>query len=137
MADEFVNFDADTSRRHATLSQAPVLDNSLILTILDDPLFPTSSTVWKQTSDLASARPDDRVYEFDPATGEITFGDGVRSEAVPPGFRNVVATYQAISPSSGVIAANAASTFDQLGAKRHRCEQSATRLWRYGSRQSG
>ena len=56
------------------------------------------------------AHPDQQVYEFDPATGQITFGDGVHGAAVPLGFRNVVATYEAISDSSGVIAADAANT---------------------------
>ena len=110
VAGEFVDFGSDTTLRHATLSKAPVLAGSLIVTVLDDPLSATDSTVWQKTTDLASARSDQQVYEFDPATGEITFGDGVHGAAVPPGFRNVVATYQAISPSSGVIAANAAIT---------------------------
>jgi predicted phage baseplate assembly protein len=107
---EFVNFGSDTTLRHATLSQAPALSGSLIVRVLNDPLSPTDATVWKETDDLSAARPDDRVYEFDPATGEITFGDGVHGAAIPPGFRNVVATYQAINASSGVIAAKAAST---------------------------
>ncbi len=110
VAGEFVDFGTDTTLQNATLSQAPVLDGSLIITVLDDPLSPTDSTVWQETQDLALARSDQQVYEFDPATGEITFGDGVHGAAVPPGFRNVVATYQAISPSSGVLAANSVTT---------------------------
>ena len=110
VAGEFVDFGTDTTLQNATLSQAPVLDGSLIITVLDDPLSATDSTVWQETQDLALARSDQQVYEFDPATGEITFGDGVHGAAVPPGFRNVVATYQAISPSSGVLAANSVTT---------------------------
>ena len=110
VAGEYVDFGTDTTLQNATLSQAPVLPGSLIITVLDDPLSATDTTVWQETQDLALARSDQQVYEFDPATGQITFGDGVHGAAVPPGFRNVVATYQAISPSSGVLAANSVTT---------------------------
>ncbi len=107
---EFVDFGTDTTLQHATLSQIPILDQSLILTVYDDPLAATDSTVWTEIDDLQSAKPDDRVYELDPATGELTFGDGVHGAAIPPGFRNVEATYKAISPSSGVLAAGTVTT---------------------------
>jgi predicted phage baseplate assembly protein len=107
---EIVDFGDDTTLTHATLSKAPVYSGSLVLTVLNDPLSPTGQTVWKETNDLARAKPDDQVYELDPATGELTFGDGVHGAAIPPGFRNVIATYEAISPSSGVLAANSATT---------------------------
>ena len=110
VAGEYVDFGTDTTLQNATLSQVPVLPGSLIITVLDDPLSATDTTVWQETQDLALARSDQQVYEFDPATGQITFGDGVHGAAVPPGFRNVVATYQAISPSSGVLAANSVTT---------------------------
>ena len=107
---EFVDFGTDTTLQHATLSQIPVLDGSLILTVYDDPLAATDSTVWQEVEDLQAAKPDDRVYELDAATGELTFGDGVHGAAIPPGFRNVEATYKAISPSSGVLAAGSVTT---------------------------
>jgi predicted phage baseplate assembly protein len=107
---EFVDFGSDTTLQTATLSQTPVLDGSLIITVVDDPLSATDSSQWKETDDLQLAKPDDQVYEFDPATGEITFGDGVHGVAIPPGFRNVLANYKAISPSSGVLAANSVTT---------------------------
>ena len=110
VAGEYVDFGTDTTLQNATLSQAPVLPGSLLITVRDDPLSATDTTVWQETQDLALARSDQQVYEFDPATGQITFGDGVHGAAVPPGFRNVVATYQAISPSSGVLAANSVTT---------------------------
>ena len=107
---EFVDFGTDTTLQHATLSQIPVLDGSVILTVVDDPLAATDSTVWNEVDDLQAAKPDDQVYELDPATGELTFGDGVHGAAIPPGFRNVEATYKAISPSSGVLAAGSVTT---------------------------
>jgi predicted phage baseplate assembly protein len=107
---EFVDFGTDTTLQHATLSQIPVLDGSLILTVYDDPLAATDSTVWTEVDDLQPAKPDDRVYELDPATGALTFGDGVRGAAIPPGFRNVEATYKVISPSSGVLTAGSVTT---------------------------
>jgi predicted phage baseplate assembly protein len=111
VTDEPVDFGSDTTLRHATLSRAPVLRDSLVVAVLDNPLSATDRTLWQEAADLELAGPDQQVYEFDPATGEITFGDGVHGAAVPPGFRNVLATYQAISPSSsGVLAAGAATT---------------------------
>ncbi len=90
VSDEVVNFGSDTTLQHATLSQTPVLPGSLIISVLNDPLSATSSTVWQETDDLTQARPDDQVYELDAATGDITFGDGVHGAAVPQGFDNVV-----------------------------------------------
>ncbi len=110
VAGEVVNFGTDTTLQNATLSQAPVLPGSLIITVLNDPLSGTASAVWQETTDLAQARSDQQVYEFDPATGEITFGNGVTGAAIPQGFRNVLATYQAINPSSGIPAANSVTT---------------------------
>jgi predicted phage baseplate assembly protein len=107
---EFLDFSADPTRRHATLSHAPVLDHSPVVTVRDDPIAATEQTVWQETDDLAQARPDQQVYAFDPASGALTFGDGVHGAAVPPGFRNVAVTYQAISPSPAVFAANSANT---------------------------
>ncbi len=40
---------------------------------------------------LATADPDDRVFTLDPATGILTFGDGLAGRSVPAGYRNVVA----------------------------------------------
>jgi len=110
VSNESVNFGSDKTLRNATLSQTPVLPESLTVTVFNDPLSPTEETEWTEVPDIQQARPDQKVYEFDPATGEITFGDGVHGAAVPQGFRNVFATYQVISPSTGVLGAGAANT---------------------------
>jgi predicted phage baseplate assembly protein len=109
IADEVVDFSADPTRQHATLSQTPVLPGSVIVTVLNDPLTATPATVWQETDDLALARPDQQLYEFDAATGAMTFGNGANGAAVPAGFQNVLATYAVISPSAGVLAAGAVS----------------------------
>ncbi|MEU4689794.1 putative baseplate assembly protein [Actinoplanes sp. NPDC023714] len=45
--------------------------------------------VWTEVASLATSRPYDHHFVLDPAAGVLTFGDGVRGAAVPPGFRHV------------------------------------------------
>jgi predicted phage baseplate assembly protein len=52
---------------------------------------------WERVDDLQQAGPNDAVFEFDPTTGIVTFGDGVHGAALPPGFRNVRAEQYEIS----------------------------------------
>jgi predicted phage baseplate assembly protein len=103
------------------LSQTPVLPGSLTLAVDDtaDLSFPPAATgapalgatVWRAVDDLAESRPEDRVYVLDPATGQITFGDGVHGLALPAGFRNVVAEkYQIGGGANGAVAAGKIDT---------------------------
>jgi predicted phage baseplate assembly protein len=46
---------------------------------------------WSEVPSLADAQPDDQVFVLDPATGTLTFGDGLHGRAVPDGYRNVLA----------------------------------------------
>ena len=48
---------------------------------------------WSRVSDLSNAPADAKVYELDPATGKITFGDGVHG-AIPPRDSVVRASYE-------------------------------------------
>jgi hypothetical protein len=47
--------------------------------------------VWSEMPSLTAAQPDDQVFVLDPATGVLSFGDGLHGRAVPDGYRNVIA----------------------------------------------
>jgi predicted phage baseplate assembly protein len=111
-----------------TLSQTPVLPNSLILQVDDSTnitfnssLAPATSSpaassisttsVWTEVDDLADFGPTAQVYALDPASGEVTFGDGIHGMAVPVGFRNVVALrYKVGGGAGGAVPAGAITT---------------------------
>jgi predicted phage baseplate assembly protein len=97
------------------LSQTPVLPGSLFLAI-DDTANLTFSpanggsappgAIWAEVDDLAQWGPDDMVYELDPASGQVSFGDGIHGMRLPPGFRNVIALkYQVGGGAAGAVAA--------------------------------
>jgi alpha-N-arabinofuranosidase len=56
---------------------------------------------WHRISDLSTAPADANVYELDPATGKIKFGDGVHG-AIPP-KRDVVRASYTSGPHDGFI----------------------------------
>jgi predicted phage baseplate assembly protein len=102
------------------LSQTPVLPGSLVLEVDDtaDISFTgaaqrsanVSAMIWREVDDLAEFGPEDKVYVLDPATGQVTFGDGIHGMALPAGFRNVVALkYQVGGGSSGAVDAGKVS----------------------------
>jgi predicted phage baseplate assembly protein len=110
-----------TGGRKMQLSQTPVVPGSQILevdegevaqiTTAPDEATGTESRRWKEVSELASSGPDDKVYVLDPATGVVSFGDGVRGAAAPPGFRNVRAiSYQVGGGLAGRVEAEEVST---------------------------
>ncbi|HJZ80215.1 MAG TPA: putative baseplate assembly protein [Pyrinomonadaceae bacterium] len=125
--DEVLEPVANARGRRWRLSQTPVLPESLILEVDDggiestaiaiDTGQPTEGqsesafTAWKRVDDLLAYGADDKVYELNPVTGEVTFGDGLRGAAVPEGFRNVRArSYQAGGGKAGAVAAEEVST---------------------------
>jgi predicted phage baseplate assembly protein len=70
-----------TDGRRFRLSQQPVADGSLVLEVaLGDSLEP-----FVPTGVLEDAGPDDRVFTFDAASGELQFGDGVTGHELPAG----------------------------------------------------
>jgi predicted phage baseplate assembly protein len=96
------------------LSQTPVLPKSLDLAVDNtaDLSFSggaggsadSGAVTWTEVDDLAQFGATDTVYTLDPATGQITFGDGVHGVALPAGFRNVVARkYQVGGGSGGAV----------------------------------
>jgi hypothetical protein len=112
-----------------SVSQTPVLPHSMILQVDDNtdismnpatqptnannapPAGISTTAIWTEVDDLADYSPVAQVYTLDPASGEVTFGDGIHGMAVPAGFRNVVALrYQVGGGSSGAVATGAVST---------------------------
>jgi predicted phage baseplate assembly protein len=108
-----------SGRSRYRLSQIPVLPGSVQLDIAETAADPfgtdaETSTSWSEIDSLASADPDDRVFTLDPATGILTFGDGLEGRAVPAGYRNVVArAYATGGGSAGLPRAG-----DQVSAER-------------------
>jgi len=94
------------------VSQAPVLPGSLVIEVDEtaSDVFGLEATSgpqrWEEVASLAGVGRDRRVFTVDPATGIVTFGDGVDGARVPVGFRNVRAVrYQAGGGPAGAIAA--------------------------------
>ena len=77
-----------------------------------------SGAVWTRVEDLSSAPARAKVYELEPATGWITFGDGVHG-AIPPDESIVRASYTS-GPHDGFIdyydAMKAADSTIQVGS---------------------
>jgi predicted phage baseplate assembly protein len=118
--------------RQMTLSQKPILSDSLIIEVeeggfastepevdiqtnvdelLDTGELKSKTRRWRQVPDLAPYGPDDEVYTLDPLEGIVTFGDGVHGTEVPQGFRNVRAPiYRVGGGRAGAVEADAIST---------------------------
>lgn len=93
---------SSTGRSSYRLSQVPVVPGSVLVEVADASADPFGAeadddltTLWTEKDDLAGLGPDDRRFALDPATGIVTFGDGVHGRAVPEGYRNVVAVVYA------------------------------------------
>jgi len=71
----------------------PVVPDSLSLTVAGRP--------WTAVTSFAGAGPASTVYELDPATGKITFGDGVNG-AIPPAGAQIDTSYQS-GPHPGFV----------------------------------
>ncbi len=60
-----------------------------------------SGVAWTEVPDLSAVGPDDTVYEFDPQTGEIRFGDGVHGR-IPPLAAAIRTAYES-GPHDGFV----------------------------------
>ena len=108
-----------SGRSRYRLSQVPVVPGTVVLDIADTAADPfgteaETTTSWTEVATLATAAPTDRVFTLDPATGILTFGDGLAGRSVPAGYRNVVATAYATGGGTGGLP----SPGDQLTAER-------------------
>jgi alpha-L-arabinofuranosidase len=71
------------------------------------PVVPASATVyvdgrpWAEVGDLSKAATGAQVYELDPASGAISFGDGTHGE-IPPKGAKVTASYES-GPHEGFV----------------------------------
>jgi len=103
--DEVLEPIVGSSGRRFRLSQVPVLPETVRLFVDEGGSAPHP---WIEVDDLAQHGPEDRVFTLDPASGEITTGDGRHGAPVPPGFRNVVAAaYRVGGGAAGAVGANA------------------------------
>jgi predicted phage baseplate assembly protein len=95
-------------QRRLRLSQTPVLGDSVVLEVDEGQ---AGVQRWDEVEDLGEAGAADRVFVLDPASGELTFGDGAHGAQVPQGFRNVVArAYRVGGGSAGHVDADAVNT---------------------------
>jgi hypothetical protein len=94
-----------------TLANTPVYPGSSVVTVYEASSGSGTFVPWTETLDLFSAGPTDRVYELNPDTGQILFGDGTNGMIPPPDdgsqpTGNVTATsYQFGGGSSGNVGA--------------------------------
>jgi len=65
----------------------------------------TRRVPWRRCENLSEAGPRDAVYEFDSATGQVTFGNGVNGQ-IPPAGTTLLATYSVSDGEQGNVAAN-------------------------------
>jgi predicted phage baseplate assembly protein len=63
----------------------------------------TGLRTWDWCNRLSDRGPEDRVYEFDPAAGRVTFGNGLNG-AVPPAESQVLASYGVSDGEEGNVA---------------------------------
>ncbi|BBH69376.1 putative baseplate assembly protein [Actinoplanes sp. OR16] len=97
-------------RTRLLLSATPIVPGSVRIEVDDDLAGESASAQWQEVSSLSGRAGDERVFTVDPASGEVTFGDGRQGARVPPGFRNVRATrYLVGGGRAGAVAAGAIS----------------------------
>lgn len=70
-----------------SLGQAPVIRESLELEIRGE------SDKWTRVDDLDASLPASRHYVLDPATGTISFGDGIHGKIPPAGGSNIMVKF--------------------------------------------
>ncbi|MEZ6134614.1 MAG: putative baseplate assembly protein [Pirellulaceae bacterium] len=115
---EVLEFIPDANGRRMRLSQKPILNGSLKLTVAEGVIAassrstsssntPSEAVLWQQVDDLNAYGADDRVYVLDSVNGELEFGDGIHGAILPHGFRHVVAeSYQISTGAAGAVDAN-------------------------------
>jgi predicted phage baseplate assembly protein len=132
--DEVLEPVSNSDGRRWRLSQTPILPGSLILQIDEGGIVASvqaepgagndstgneteggqessSTSFWREVSSLSLFGAEEKVYVLEPASGEVTFGNGITGAAVPPGFRHVRAlSYRVGGGRAGAVDAEAANT---------------------------
>lgn len=101
-----------------------------------DPVLTVAGTAWTRVDDLATAGPEDTVYQLDRSGGVVRFGDGVHG-AIPPagaqlsieyttgrqdGLLDFQAAMKAVDPNIKVCAGWAQQVFvDAMGSHPYDC----------------
>ncbi|HKP35973.1 MAG TPA: putative baseplate assembly protein [Pyrinomonadaceae bacterium] len=65
----------------------------------------SGAAVWKRCDRMSDHGPDEKVYEFDATTGQLTFGNGVNGR-IPPVNSHVRVTYSVSDGGEGRVARN-------------------------------
>lgn len=68
-------------------------------------LQPSGLTTWRRRDRLAESGPRDLAYTFNPATGEVAFGNGINGR-IPPRGAQVLVSYATADGADGVVARN-------------------------------
>ncbi|TQF06853.1 putative baseplate assembly protein [Kitasatospora acidiphila] len=94
------------------LAQPPVQDRSVTLEVREDTGDPANltRTTWTQVSDFLASGPNDRHYTLDPATGIVTFGNGVRGLIPAVDAEIVAVSYRSGGGAAGNVPAGAIDT---------------------------
>lgn len=66
---------------------------------------PSGLATWRRRDRLAESGPGDLVYRFNPATGEVVFGNGINGR-IPPRGAQVLVSYATSEGADGVVARN-------------------------------
>jgi predicted phage baseplate assembly protein len=89
--------------RQMQLRETPVIPDSLELFVGDEQ--------WERVDDLSLSGSDDTVFELDPNTGIVSFGDGLNGARPPTSFRNIIARrYQVGGGEAGCVEAEEITT---------------------------
>lgn len=83
-------------------SRQPIDPQSLVIQVSEQGAYVT----WRQVNHFAGCSVNDRVYQFDPASGSVIFGDGIRGMRPSPDSRIRAAYYRAGGGTQGNLPAN-------------------------------
>jgi predicted phage baseplate assembly protein len=74
-------------------------DDPVVVNVLE----PSGKKTWSRTDRLITRGPDENVYEFDTAAGEIVFGNGINGR-IPPPDSTIAVTYSVSNGAQGNVA---------------------------------
>ncbi len=88
--DQMIATGSGQSHQQYSLAQGQIDGQSLIIEVSEfNHYYP-----WQQVSDFNGYTAQDRIYQFDPISSQITFGDGLRGMRPPPRSRIRARFYQ-------------------------------------------